>query len=110
MDTLSNILSLIESKYSSDAAFEVAAGLKPKTVYDWKRGKSASYLKMLPKLSDLFNVSTDCLLGNEQKNKPATERDELKENILNLFSRLSPDGKKELIEYAQYKVDHQAKK
>ena len=56
------IISLIESEYDSDAAFERAAGLAAKTVNNWRRGRSSSYMKMLPKLAELFEVSVGELL------------------------------------------------
>ena len=36
------ILSLIGGTYASDAAFERACGLPPKTVSNWRRGRCAS--------------------------------------------------------------------
>ena len=47
------ILSLIDSEFESDAAFERVLGLNEKTVNNWRRGRSASYMKMLPRLSGL---------------------------------------------------------
>ena len=51
------ILALIESEYESDAAFERAMGLGDKTVNNWRRGRSASFMNMLPRLSETFSVS-----------------------------------------------------
>lgn len=56
------ILALIESEFESDAAFERELGLAPKTVNNWRRGKSASFMKMLPKLAESFDVSVGELL------------------------------------------------
>jgi septum formation topological specificity factor MinE len=56
------ILSLIDSEFESDAAFERALGLKDKTVNNWRRGRSASYMKMLPVLSERFHVNISELL------------------------------------------------
>ena len=56
------ILSLIGSEFESDAAFERALGLPEKTVNNWRRGRSASYMKMLPKLSEQFRVNVGELL------------------------------------------------
>ena len=56
------ILSLIDSEFESDAAFERAMGLKDKTVNNWRRGRSASYMKMLPRLSEEFRVNVGELL------------------------------------------------
>ena len=46
------ILELIDSEFESDAAFERAMGLSDKTVNNWRRGRSSSFMKMLPRLSE----------------------------------------------------------
>lgn len=56
------VLSLIEAEYDSDASFERALGLPKKTVNNWRRGRSASFMKMLPTLSDSFSVNVGELL------------------------------------------------
>ena len=56
------ILSLIASEFESDAAFERALGLSEKTVNNWRRGRSSSYMKMLPRLSEEFRVNVGELL------------------------------------------------
>ena len=60
---IETISKLIKRDFQSDVAFEKSLGLKPKTVSNWKRGLSTSYLKMIPQLCETFNVSTDYLLG-----------------------------------------------
>ena len=42
------ILALIENEYDSDAAFEREMELPPKTVNNWRRGRSSSFMKILP--------------------------------------------------------------
>ncbi len=56
------VLSLIESEFDSDAAFERAMGLADKTVNNWRRGRSSSYMKMLPELSRAFGVNVGEIL------------------------------------------------
>ena len=56
------LLSLIEAEYESDAAFERALGLPEKTVNNWRRGRSASFMKMLPLLSERFRVQVGALM------------------------------------------------
>ncbi len=56
------ILDLIESEFESDAAFERELELPPKTVNNWRRGRSASFMKMLPRLAESFDVSVGELL------------------------------------------------
>lgn len=60
--TKERVLSLIESEFESDAAFERAMGLAEKTVNNWRRDRSASYMKMLPQLSEKFGVNITELL------------------------------------------------
>ncbi len=61
-ETREKILNLIDSEYDSDAAFEREMGLASKTVNNWRRGKSSSYMKMLPALAASFDISVGELL------------------------------------------------
>ena len=56
------VLSLIDSEFESDAAFERELGLPSKTVNNWRRGRSSSFMKMLPRLSESFDVNVGELL------------------------------------------------
>ena len=56
------VLALIDSQYESDAAFERATGLREKTVNNWRRGRSASFMRILPRLSETFGVNVGELL------------------------------------------------
>ena len=60
--TRERILSLISSEFESDAAFERELELPSKTVNNWRRGRSSSFMKMLPRLSDCFDVNVGELL------------------------------------------------
>lgn len=51
------VLSLIDSEFESDASFEREMELSEKTVNNWRRGRSASFMRMLPELSELFVVN-----------------------------------------------------
>ncbi len=59
------VLALLTEQFGSDAAFERAAELPPKTVSNWRRGRSSSYVKMLPQLAALFGVRVGDLLPSE---------------------------------------------
>ena len=61
--TREKVLEFIESEYESDAAFEREMGLPSKTVNNWRRERSSSFMKMLPKLADGFEVSVGELLA-----------------------------------------------
>ena len=61
-ETRERIIALIESEYESDAAFEREMELCPKTVNNWRRGRSSSFMRMLPVLAEKFEVSVSELL------------------------------------------------
>ena len=51
------VLGLIESESESDAAFEREFGLPEKTINNWRRGRSSSFMKLLPELSEKFKMN-----------------------------------------------------
>lgn len=57
-----HLLSLIDSEFPSDAAFEREMELAEKTVNNWRRGRSASFMRMLPRLSEVFGVTVGELM------------------------------------------------
>ena len=80
------ILSLIDSEYESDAAFERALGLADKTVNNWRRGRSSSYMKMLPLLAEKFRVNVGELLDMPlRQDTSELSEDELR--LLHLYRR-----------------------
>ena len=74
MLTGETIFALIEMKFGSDAKFERQANLPPKTVNNWRRGRSSSFMKMLPELADLFGVPMSKLLGDTDVSLTAEEQ------------------------------------
>lgn len=80
------VLALIDAEFESDAAFERAFGLSGKTVNNWRRGKSSSYMKMLPQLSEEFRVNVGELLDMPLKSDTSElSEDEL--HILHLYRK-----------------------
>lgn len=75
------ILSLIDAEYESDAAFERALGLGDKTVNNWRRGRSSSYMNMLPRLAEVFSVNVGELLDMPLR----SDTSELSEEELHLL-------------------------
>ncbi len=80
------LLLLIESEYESDAAFERALGLPQKTVNNWRRGRSASYMKMLPTLSEAFKVNIGALLDMPLR-RDTSELSEEELHLLKLYRK-----------------------
>ena len=88
----SRIITLIESEFESDAAFERALGLPDKTVNNWRRVRSASFMKILPKLSDAFKVNISELMDMPLR-RDTSELSEEELHLLKLYrrSRSLPD-------------------
>ncbi len=86
------IISLIESEFESDASFERAMELSDKTVNNWRRGRSASFMKMLPRLSDRFGVNIGELMDMPLR-RDTSELSEDELHLLKLFrkSRSMPE-------------------
>lgn len=80
------ILSLIDSEFESDAAFERTLGLSEKTVNNWRRGRSSSYMKMLPRLSEEFRVTVGELLDIPLR-KDTSELSEDELHLLHLYRK-----------------------
>ena len=89
----SRVLSLIESAYESDAAFERAMALSEKTVNNWRRGRSASFMKILPALSERFGVNIGELLDIPLK-QDTSELSDAELHLLLLYrrSRILPES------------------
>ena len=56
------LISLIEAEYESDASFERAFGIPEKTVNNWRRSKSASFMRMLEDLAGFFRMNVGELM------------------------------------------------
>ena len=80
------VISLIESEFDSDAAFERVMGLAEKTVNNWRRGRSASFMKMLPALSEKFGVNIGELLDMPLR-KDTSELSEEELHLLHMYRR-----------------------
>ena len=86
------ILALIEAEFESDAAFERALGIPDKTVNNWRRGRSASFMRMLPSLSERFRVNIGELLDMPLR-RDTSELSEEELHLLHLYrkARLVPE-------------------
>ena len=86
------ILSLIDSEFESDAAFERSLGIPDKTVNNWRRGRSASFMRMLPELSEVFRVNVGELLDMPLR-RDTSELSEEELHLLYLYrkSRSMPE-------------------
>ncbi len=62
MDTLHKIMDLLWKNGMTEADFCNKVGINKSAVTDWKKGKTKSYMKHIPKIADVLNVSADYLL------------------------------------------------
>ena len=92
------ILTLIESEFESDAAFERAMGLGDKTVNNWRRARSSSFMKMLPRLSETFKVNIGELMDMPLR-RDTSELSEEELHLLKLYrkSRSMPEPMREAL-------------
>ena len=80
------VLALIESEFESDAAFEREMGLGEKTVNNWRRGRSSSFMSLLPQLSDRLGVNLGELFDMPIKGD-TSELSEEETELLMLYRR-----------------------
>jgi len=80
------VLSLIAAEFESDAAFEREMNLNEKTVSNWRRGRSASFMRMLPELSELFGVNVGELLDIPLR-EDSTELSDEELELLSLYRK-----------------------
>ena len=85
----SRVLSLIDSEFESDAAFERELSLPDKTVSNWRRGRSASFMKILPALSEHFRVNVGELL-DIPISSDSSELSEDEISLLELYRKTRP--------------------
>jgi transcriptional regulator with XRE-family HTH domain len=79
------ITNLISLRFDTDVAFEKACGLPSKTVSNWRRGRSASYMKILPQISHLLGVDVKELLSGNVTEAVVMTKEEA--TLLDAFRR-----------------------
>lgn len=123
MDIVDRIFELVDEKPWEQRKFAKEVGVTASVVSEWRRRKSASYVKRLEKISEALGTTPQYLLyGNESDKKvPTTEaekkeltpakegesRDPLDARIMDLVSSLSPAQKKALIEKMEFLISMQ---
>ena len=67
MTTMEKILTLLEQKGIEQQQFALAIGVNKQKISEWKSGKTKSYMKYIDKIAEFLSVSTDYLLGADEK-------------------------------------------
>ena len=94
-------------------------GISKSSVNMYERGEREPGLEMLETIADFFNVDMDYLLGktltanqaleHKEKSTPQTERDVLKQKIIELLAQLNEEELKEAARYLAYLLSSQEK-
>ena len=101
------VLSLIDSEFESDAAFERELSLAEKTVNNWRRGRSSSFMRLLPRLSEVFGVNVGELLDIPLRRDTSELSDE-ELHLLHLYRKsrtLSPTMRSALRETLEVTIN-----
>lgn len=104
MSFTENVLKLIEQNGISKNKMLKDLGMGTGTFATWQKRGTIPSGETLSKIAAYFNVSTDYLLGNEQKNKlPAEARSlsDIENEILKIYHSLPEDKKQAFMTVAR---------
>lgn len=104
---IERIFSLLKVKEIEQKEFAQLLGTTDKTVSAWKTGRSQSYTKYLPKISEVLGTTVEYLLTGE-KTEPTVQDDKLPEWFYAMQS-LSPKAQDEVIAFIEFKRGQEAK-
>ena len=93
MDITDRIFELADQKYVEQREFAAALELPPSIISEWRRRKSASFTKRLPKIAEVLGTTVEYLLTG-QKEKPTVQDDgltQMEQELIGLFRRLTPE-------------------
>lgn len=110
MDIVDRIFELVDAQFKEQKDFAAAVGVSDDTASDWRRRKSASCTKSkyLTKIAETLNTTTEYLLtgtGAKTKDPAGQEASEVKQEFMELFSRLSPEEQAREIAYLRERVN-----
>ena len=96
---------LREERQLSQRAVADKLGVTQQAVAKWEAGKAEPDIATINKLADLFGVSVNLLLGRTDPPVPAKANDRLdivEPYIAEGLKQLSPEAKKEVLEFIEY--------
>ena len=97
LDTLHKILDAMWKQGLSDIDFCKAVGINKSSVTDWKKGKTKSYMRHIPKIAEVLGVSEEYLLVDVKMPMPE-QIDWFSKEILDL----RPDERVKVKEYIKF--------
>lgn len=102
MDTLHKILELLWKSGLSELEFCQKAGINKSAVTEWKKGKTKSYLKHIPKIAKVLGTTEDYLLKEEEKTiLDGQSLSKKQKQLLDIAEKLTDEEQARLLEYAE---------
>lgn len=98
MDIVDRIFDLAARKYPDQKAFAEALGVPPGRISEWKKRKSESYMKRLPKIASVLGTTPEYLLTGQ--GTPPTPDPELAA-FLSKFGNLDAEQRAKVIGYME---------
>ena len=97
MSFIENVLALIDRNGISKNKMLKDLGLAKGSISNWQERGTVPSGETLSKIAAYFGVSVDYLLGNNQKNKPSSEEENLSDidkEVLRRFRSLDATGRR----------------
>lgn len=102
MDFAETLNKIMQEKGITAYQLAKKIGASQQALSDWKRGKYLPNLDKIKLLAEALGVELAKLLGeNEQKNKPVSKTDELRNQIMRNAEKLSPEALRRLLDQAE---------
>lgn len=92
---------LREIRKMSQAELADILDVAQQTVASWERGKSSPNYELLQRIADYFHVSTDYILGREEKRLPFAALPVVG-NIIKTLAALSPQKQEQAASYIAF--------
>lgn len=107
------LFQLMDERKINAKTLSDATGISTGNISDWKNGRSKPSTEKLSILAAYFDVTTDYLLGNEQKKEPFAKAKGYSKEAIDLLARidrLSPANRAKLSELIDLYLSAQDKK
>lgn len=95
---MENLRKWRESKHFSQKEVAISLGVAPPQISKWEAGVTEPSLENLIKLSDLYGITLDEIVGRAQSLDTLTSQER---KMISLYHALNPDGRAKLMEQAE---------
>lgn len=101
MDTAERLFVLVAQKFPEQKDFAAAIGVSAKTVSTWRTGRNKSFVKYLPKISEVLDTTVEYILTGaeppENEQAAAPKCSGLAEEFARIFDQLTPENQNAII-------------